>query len=210
MFQQCLYTTDIPVTNWATLWNECKLTISFHDLDYYIDDKSKFLRTPLGAEPDLFPISKVQRMYTVFSSGHVAETECLDKVFEACVIANKTMIHTGENFKYNDSRYQFMEYMTDSWYSSILQRVKYVTGLRIVEGFEMHCIEGAMTGAVPIIPNLPTYSYYKNFGKYINMSGDIVNQLAKIFESEYKPLSPDQIAYVRDRFFLENDLRRDL
>jgi len=200
MFQQCLYTTDIPVTNWAQLWNECKLTISFHNLNSYIDNKDKFFRTPLGAEPDLFPVSKSQRTYTVFSTGHVAETECLDKVFAACILANKKMLHTGENFKWDNTHYQFLEYMTDSWYSSILQRVKYVTGLRVIEGFEMACIEAAMTGAVPIVPFIQTYIDYKDFCIYIDMDKDITQQLVNIFMSEYKPLSLEQITYVRNNF----------
>jgi hypothetical protein len=200
MHQQCLFTTGISVEDWSKLWKECKLVISFHPIYTYTDEKINFLRTPLGAELDTFPISKVQRIYDVFTTGHVAEPECLDKVFDACITTNKKMFHTGENFKWNSNYYQFLEYMNDPWYVSILQKVKYVTGLRKQEGFEMACIEGAMTGAVPIVPDIQTYIDYRDFCIYISMSGDITKQLVNIFNSEYKPLSLEQINYVRDRF----------
>lgn len=200
MHQQCLFTTHISLEKWIELWKQCKLVMSFHNLYKYTKEKFNFLLSPLGAEPDTFPISTLQRQYTVFSTGHVAEPECLDNVFDACVITNKKMFHTGENFGWNSSHYQFLDYMTDSWYCNLLQKVKYITGLRKTEGFEMACIEGAMTGAVPIILDLPTYSFYKDFGIYINPSKNITEQLVNIFNSEYKPLSAEQITYIRNEF----------
>jgi hypothetical protein len=201
MHQQCLLTTGIPISDWVKLWKECKLVMSFHDLK---GAGFNFLRTPLGAEPDTFPVGKVQRVYDVFSTGHVAETECLDMLYNACVMSQTKMLHTGENFKWNAPNYQFLEYMNDPWYSSVLQRTKYVTGLRRVEGFEMACIEGAMSGAVPIVPFLPTYDYYKDFGLYIFMDGDITDQLINIFDKSYVPLTQDQLYYVRDEFSWKN------
>jgi glycosyltransferase involved in cell wall biosynthesis len=76
--------------------------------------------------------------------------------------------------------------------------------LRRVEGFEMACIEGAMSGAVPIVPFLPTYDYYKDFGLYIFMDGDITDQLINIFDKSYVPLTQDQLYYVRDEFSWKN------
>ena len=198
--QQCLFTTGISLEKWVELWKQCKLIISFHDCKAYTEGKINFFMSPLGAEPDLFPIGTQPRFYSIFSTGHVAETECLDKIFDACVCANRKMIHTGENFKWDNNHYQFLGYMEDPWFASLLQKVKYVSGLRRTEGFEMHCIEGAMTGAVPIIPFIQTYGYYKDFGIFIDMNKDITQQLINILLSDYKPLSLEQINYVRDRF----------
>lgn len=203
MHQQCFLTTGVSIEAWANLWKDCHLVMSFHDLESYTKQKFNFFRTPLGADPATFQISKAQRFYDVFSTGHVAEPECIDKVFEACRITNHKMIHTGENFGWDSRFYDFKYYMNDSLYLSILQRVKYVTGLRLFEGFEMACIEGAMTGATPIVLDLPTYSYYKDFGIYIDPVKDITKQLIGIFESTYTPLSKDQIEYVRNTFSWE-------
>jgi hypothetical protein len=194
-------TSELPDTTWIEIWKKAKLVISFIDLKaMYPDVEFNFHKFPMGAEPELFPISKVQRFYDIFTTGHVAKTECLQEVYDACVLSRKVMLHTGENFKWKGPNYQFLEYMTDSVYSSILQRVKYITGLRITEGFEMACIEGAMTGAVPIVPFLPTYEYYKDFGRFIFMDGDITGQLVKIFSEPYVPLTKEQIEYVRYEF----------
>jgi len=198
--QQCLFSSSIPLETWTELWKQCKLVISFHPIDTYTDEKINFLRSPLGAEPDTFPVSKVQRFYDVFSTGHLPEPECLDKIFEACKATGKKMFHTGEDLNQDPKVYKFLEYMEDPWYCSILQRVKYVTGLRRCEGFEMACIEGAMTGAVPIVPLIPTYDYYKDFGLFIDMEQDITKQLVNILSSEYKPLTKEQIEHVRRTF----------
>lgn len=205
IIQHCFFTTHgVSAENWIDLWKQSKLTVSFHDLQSYTDSKFNFIRVPWGAEPDTFPISKAQRFYMIFSTGHVAETECLDKVYEACKITNNKMLHTGENFGWDLKYYQFFNYMEDPWYCNLLQRVKYIPGLRDIEGFEMACIEGAMTGAVPIVPNIPTYDFYKDFCIYIDMKKDIVEQLVNIFKSEYKPLSTEQINYIRKEFAWKN------
>ena len=76
-----------------------------------------------------------------------------------------------------------------------------MAGLRLIEGFECHCIEGAMTGAVPIVPNIPTYDFYKDFGIFIDVKSDIKQQLIEVFNNKnYKSLDYDIISYVRDRF----------
>jgi glycosyltransferase involved in cell wall biosynthesis len=86
----------------------------------------------------------------------------------------------------------------------MLQKVQYITGLRLIEGFEMACVEGAMTGAVPIVPDLPTYSWYKDFGIYIDTHRDITKQLVDIFNKEYEPLTDEQVNYVRSEFSWES------
>jgi hypothetical protein len=200
MFQHNFFTSGVPQEVWIDLWTRCKLVLSFHDLTDYTDKKFNFLRTRLGAEPDQFKISKYDRNFKVFSTGHVAETECLDKVFLACKNTNNVMIQTGENFHWDNRYYTFVNYLPENQFTYMLQRVQYVTGLRLIEGFEMACVEGAMTGAVPIVPDLPTYDWYKDFGIYIDTHRDIVTQLSDIFSREYKPLTSEQINYVRDEF----------
>jgi hypothetical protein len=201
LFQMNFHTSGVSAEVWQELWKKCKLVISFHDLkSYYPDLEFNFYRTALGAEPEEFPVNlSIPRDNKVFSTGHVAETEGLDLIYEACKKTNNIMFHTGENFHWG-SNYHFIPYMSNAMFSKSLQTVQYVPGLRFIEGFELMCIEGAMTGAVPIVPNLPTYDFYKDFGIYIDTNKNIVEQLVNIFDSEYKPLSIEQINYVRNIF----------
>lgn len=201
LFQITYFTGDIPPETWLPYWKRAKLVISFHDLkSYYPNEDFNFLLTPLGAEPELFPVSLEPRTLKVFTTGHVFETECLDSIFLACTETKTKMYHTGEDFKWYPEAYQFLPYMNDAEFLGYLQKSQYIAGLRLIEGFEMMCIEGAMTGAVPIVPNLPTYSFYKDIGIYIDVNKNIVQQLKDVFERPYSPLTLEQIKYTRETF----------
>lgn len=201
IFQVNYFTTAYPLEKFVELWKRAKLVISFHPLDtYFPNEKFNFYRTALGAEPSVFTISNANRHHKVFTTGHVANTECLDKIFDACSISNTKMLHTGENFKWNPQYYTYLPYMSDAEFVNKLQTTQYIAGLRLLEGFEMMCIEGAMTGATPIVPQLPTYDFYKDFGIFIDTNKNITEQLVEIFRGEYKQLSREKVEYVRDTF----------
>lgn len=201
IFQVNFNTINMPTTTYLPYWKRAKLVISFHPLDtYFPNEKFNFIRTALGAEPSLFPVSNVVRPHKVFTTGHVAETECIDLIYEACKRTGTRMLHTGHNFNWDTKHYWFLPYMEDGAFKNILSTSQYIAGLRLVEGFEMMCIEGAMTGAVPIIPDLPTYDFYRDFGTYINVDLNITQQLEEIFSMKYEPLSPVQVELVRDTF----------
>jgi len=201
LFQHCYYTTNMDLSMWHNLWTQCRCVISFHNLVDYTDTKFNFLRSPLGAEPELFPILNTPRTAKVFSTGHVADTECLDLIYQACRDTKNIMIHTGNNFKWDANGYSYSNYLPDAQYNAVLNKVQYVAGLRLIEGFECHCIEGAMTGAIPIVPDLPTYDWYKDFGIFIDTKQDIKQQLIDIFNNKsYKSLDYGIISYVRERF----------
>jgi hypothetical protein len=203
LFQQCFLTSGVSKDTWVDLWKRCKLVVSYNNLDSYTEEKFNFYRTPLGAEPDLFPIGTQSRAFKVFSTGHLPETECLDKVYLACKDTKNIMIHTGEDFRWDSKYYTYVSYLPNREFTYLLQRVQYITGLRLIEGFEMMCIEGAMTGATPIVPFIQCYDWYKDFGLYIDVDRDIVKQLENIFSQKYEPLSKEKIEYVRNEFSWE-------
>jgi hypothetical protein len=201
-FQACYLTTDLNPADWQKMWNNSYATVSYYDLPKYSTNPINFIRTPLGAEPGIFyPLLDGTHPLKVFTTGHVLLTECLDMVHDACVASNSVMFHTGEDFKWNKKHYQFLSYMPITSLADYLRKTQYVTGLRTIEGFEMMCVEGAMCGATPIVPDLETYrDFYKDFALFIDMSGNISEQLTAIFNAEYTPLSLETIKYVHDTF----------
>ncbi len=200
-FQACYLTAGLDHAEWQKMWQECFVTISYYDLQSYCSELVKVYQTPLGADPKVFNAqNRGNRPIKVFSTGHVAYSECLDKVFEACVQTNNKMYHTGENFKWSNNHYHYMNYMSIESLANLFNQTQYITGLRIYEGFEMACIEGAMCGATPIVFDLPSYSYYKDFARIINFKKDYIPQLVDIFNSPYEPLSDEQVQYVQNTF----------
>lgn len=178
--QHCYYTAEAHALDYPSIWKNALLTTSFHPLDTYTEKKFNFLRIPWGAEPSIFNRNHAWKTRACFVTGHIAETESIDKIMEACHNANYTLFHTGENFKFNSPLYYHLPYLNDSQYSNILRKSKFVFGLRNIEGFEMACVEGLMCGATPVVPKLPTYSFYDGFANFIDMSGNIVEQIENI------------------------------
>lgn len=202
--QHCVYTTDIPTDSWQPFWKDAKAVISWNYLENVMPKSANFVRIPWGADSSQFKrVPDINKNIKVFSTGHVASTEMLDSVHKACEETGNVLYHTGENFRWNSNSYKFMNYMNDREFTSVISRAQYVTGLRLMEGFEMMCIEGAMTGAIPIVPDLPSYDWYKNFGIFIDTSNDVVGQLKNVFSSKFVGLSDSQVEYVRNRFSWE-------
>lgn len=201
-FQHCVFTTSVGIARWENMWKDSALNIAFHDLQSYVNSPIEAFKTPLGADPTTFYLKNLPRTNTVFTTGHVAYTENIDKVSEAVALAGGTMVHTGHNFKYG-KHYHFKEYMEDTVFNEVLNQTKYVTGLRSIEGFEAHCIEGAMSGARPIVPDLPTYEAYRDIGIFVDLKSDIVDQLTRIFRVEPVPFSEAEMKYINDTFSWE-------
>jgi len=199
IFQHCVFTTQIKINEWEKLWEKSILTVSFHDLHDYSDKNFNHFSTPWGAEPSLFYRDGRSKDVTIFATGHVAETEKLREIYDACVGTGSYMFHTGENFRWGNN-YHFLNYMNDDDFRTMLNRSKYIGCLRENEGFEMMGIEGAFCGAVPLIPNLHTYRWYEGFGKFIEMDKDIVGQLEAIFKSDYRELDSESIKEIVDKF----------
>lgn len=198
----CIYTSGITIPQWEELWKNARMSISFHPLDTYTKEKMNFLRVPLGADPKVF-VPNSNKDKKVFMTGHVDWSECLDSVYFACERTNNMVYHTGHNFKWNTNYYKFLPELDDQRFARLLGSCQYVTGLRRIEGFEAHCMEGAMCGSVPIIPIAPTYDFYDGIGIFVNTEvpkEDLITALADIFTREYKSLSAEVVEYVRHTF----------
>jgi hypothetical protein len=201
VFQMNFQTSGVALERWVEIWKRAALVVSFIDLPQFAPGvEFNFYRTALGAEPDEFPINlTIPRETTLFTTGHIASTECIDAQFEACKLTNRVLVHTGENFNWDTRWYRFLPYMDQPTFANRLARTQYVGGMRLIEGFEMMLVEGAMTGARPITLELPVYDFYKGLALYVRPDA-VLMDLVRIFQNDYSPMTRDEVFDVRDRF----------
>jgi len=178
-------------SKWEEFWEQALLTVSFHNLPEYTDKKFAFFHTPWGADPEIFYLENHVRNIKVFATGHVAQTENLDKVYDACLRTHNVMFHTGENFKWG-IKYRHMPYMPDDKLRTTLNQTEYVPCLREHEGFELMGIEGLFCGARPIVPNINTYNWYSKYSHVVDMGGDVTGQLVDILSNPSLPVLPEE------------------
>lgn len=203
IIQHCYFTTYID--GWDKYWKDALLTVSFHNLPDYTPEKFNFYRMAWGAEPKVFYYSGEEKIYDIFVTGHVAITESIDEIYKAAKRVGASMLHTGHNFNFG-APYRHLEYMSDGVFRKVLANTKYVAGLRKIEGFEMTCVEGLFCKAVPIVFDLPTYSFYEGLAIFINPNIDIVEQLV-VHLSNPVYLSEEQHQEAIKRFSWENIMR---
>ena len=182
IWQHCYKTAgNLP---WDNLWANSLLSASFHNLKKYTTKQFNFLHLPLGFNRSFFypRVPFEQRPKVAFVTGHILNDECIGEIYEACAKAGYTLYHTGENFNLG-SNYVYLEYLPEVTYADLLgTAVKYVFGLRRVEGFEVAVIEGIASGAVGVVPTLDTYSWYDGIAIKVdvessNLSKNIYNIL---------------------------------
>ncbi len=156
--------------DWDLLWEKALLTVSFHYLPSYTNKKFNFLHLPLGYDDSLFYPREdfSSRPKNAFVTGHVMDTECIGVIYKACERAGYTLFHTGENFNLG-SNYVYLSYMPENVYAEFLGRnIRYVFGLRRIEGFEIAALEGIASGAVGIVPNEDSYLWYDGLASMIS------------------------------------------
>lgn len=208
IIQHCYFTAGAPAVNYAQYWKDSLLTTSFHNLPNYTDINFPFHHMPWGADPEVFNLLPyVPRKYKIVATGHVAESECIDKVFEACVKTNNILLQTGQNFGWNNNHYRHTPYLRNGDFTLLLNSCEYVSALRVIEGFELMGIEGLFCGARPIVPDDPTYDWYRQYGHTIDTKRDIVEQLVEILKTPATPLTPEEYTEVTERFSWKNIIR---
>lgn len=188
VWQHCYKTAgDYP---WDNLWMDSLMAVSFHDFRSYSDKPFNFLHLPLGYDEKIFyPENRFEnRPDIVFVTGHIAKDETIDVIFEACKSAGYLMFHTGENFKFDSSYYKYIDYLPEDSYASMLRTIpKYVFGLRKVEGFEVAVLEGIASGAMGVVPTLPTYDWYEDIAIRIDLeSSNLVENIYNILKNNEK------------------------
>jgi glycosyltransferase involved in cell wall biosynthesis len=205
IFQHVYFTGG--VYDWSQYWKQALLTVSFHNLKDYTNKDFNFYSTPWGADSKLFSRLAIKKSYKVFTTGHIAETENIDKLYLACKNIKQTMYHTGTNFEFGEY-YKYLPFLNDREFVVMLNGAQYISCLRDIEGFEMMGVEGLFCGARPIVPDLPTYRWYKDHGIFIDMNKDIVKQLEIILNSTPEEPSPLEMKEIHNKFSWQNLIPR--
>jgi glycosyltransferase involved in cell wall biosynthesis len=201
IIQHCYFTASAHEIDYAKYWEQALLAVSFHDLRKYTDKVIPYYGMPWGADPAVFKYSnKGRRNIKVMATGHVAETEGIDKLFEACKTTGFSLFQTGGNFGWDPKHYFFLPYMEDEDLADILNSTQYVSALRFIEGFELMAIEGLMCGARPLVPDDPTYDWYREHAITIYKDKDITTQLVDIFKVTPNPVSPEEHRQIVEKF----------
>lgn len=174
--------------------------------------KGNMVLSPLGVDPHTFkPLKDIKKDITIFTSGYVADPEGIDAMVEANKQFGGKLVHLGGDM-INDFGCKVEEIkgvsrvngISDKELVKIYNRSKYVSGLRRGEGFELPIIEGLLCGARPICFDNPFYRrWYDGLAIFVPELKDpqkLASKLKEIFESPYKPVTKEEINYVKDYF----------
>jgi glycosyltransferase involved in cell wall biosynthesis len=209
IFQQCYYTASADVVDYPQYWARSLLTASFHDLPKYTDRAFPYYGMPWGADQYVFHPLRRARTEKVLATGHVAETEAIDKLFEAARRTGTVMHHTGQDFGWDGNHYRHHQWLSDKELAWLLNSVEYVSAMRFTEGFELMAIEGLFCGARPLIPaGCDTYNWYREHAIVVETTGDLVGNLATALATPPTPVSRDEYAVLVEKFAWENILAR--
>lgn len=201
IIQHCYFTASPQEFDYPKYWEESLLSCSFHDLTKYTTRKFNYHGMPWGADPAVFNLHPPSiREFIVGATGHIAETEGIDKVYEAVAQTKSKMWHTGQNFGWDSNRYQFIPYLHDTYFAKLLNHTQYISALRFIEGFELMAIEGLMCGARPIITQDATYDWYREHAYTVDTTKDIVPQLVDILSNSPRELSAEEHTKIISTF----------
>lgn len=216
MMQYCLRSTQQPDTKtWMMLWDAAAVVWSYYDLIAMlkedrapIDTMRNFYHAPLGVDARTFRTWATPKSAAIFTSGYVADAECIHEAAEASHRVGEKMVHLGpkENFPELVERYKhigFLHRINDSLLSQAYSRCRYVAGLRRGEGFELPVLEGLLSGARPICFDRPHYrQWFNDFAEFIPEGDDqeVTASLEALFRGPYRAVTKEEIAVAAERF----------
>lgn len=193
LFQYNYLTSDMSPEAWQEVWERTLAVVSYYHLP-----TTKLVYTPLGADSKEFYWLNIPRNKKIFATGHIAETEHLDTLWEACDALNIPLYHTGGNFRY-PRNYVFLNYMSQDRLTRFLNEVEYVACLRAIEGFELLGPEGLFCGVRPIVLDLPCYSEYREFG-YTVTEANLKQDLIQVLQQPARPVTMPEMKTIRNKF----------
>jgi len=202
LIQYCYVTTGLDKYYWRSVWEKAHGVVSYYDLSKDVPSGTRFVHTPLGADSKEFFNEDVPRDKKVFATGHVANTENLDVLWQACYDTKTTMYHTGEDFRFG-KYYQYLPYMSQDKLRRVLNGVQYTSCMRTIEGFEMLGVEGLFCGARPIILDIPCYDWYRDYG-YTVREGNLYEDLVALLSTNPDPVTTVEYSEVRYLFEWED------
>jgi hypothetical protein len=207
MIHYCLKTTENggDPAFWSPLWDGAACVWSYYDLRDVIPSWHTrpvcFYHAPLGVDQDVFKINeRARKLFTIGTSGYVAETEGVLEAYEAVQRVNGFMFHLGPDFGLG-ALCAPQTGLTDRQVADRWSECEYVAGLRRVEGFELPAAEGILCGARPIMFDQPHYrTWFDGLAEFVPEDDNLAESLERIFRGPYLPVSEEQLEEARRRF----------
>jgi hypothetical protein len=201
MMQYCLRTTERPEPSfWLPLWAGADVVWSYYDLAAYWCPN--FYRAPLGVDASVFYPRNEHKVFTIGTSGYVAETEGAQECYDAIRIMGGTQVHLGPALKLGPN-FAYRMNISDDDVARLWSQCRFVSGLRRVEGFELPAAEAMLCGVRPILFDRPHYRQWFGEDAYYvheDTPAIVTEELAAIFTQGYPTLSHDAILRARKRF----------
>ncbi len=180
ILQYCLRTTENggDYAYWGPLWAQAECVWSYYDLfahsrpamsaDFSVEDQFEFYHAPLGVDPVFTkPLEGVPKLFTIGTSGYIAETEGVLEAAQAVKRQDGWQFHLGPDFGLG-LKSVAQHNLTDAQVARRWHECDFVAGLRRVEGFELPAAEGLCCGARPILFDAPHYrQWFGDAGRYI-------------------------------------------
>jgi hypothetical protein len=211
IIQYCLRSTQKPDTrDWASIWQAATIVWSYYDLpklcveDGWAKGSFPFYHSPLGADPifsEPRPTMHV-KMYTMLTTGYVAESEGVLEVAEAVRRIGGRHFHLGpRDVAPNADMIGFG--LSDHLLVDVYSRCCWVAGLRRCEGFEMPAAEGLVSGARPIMFDAPHYrKWFEPWAEFIpeGTFDETVDALVAVFDKGYRAVTEKERGEASRRF----------
>ena len=200
VIQYALKSTRNPdPQDWYPLWQNAKVVWSYYDLKEHIPN---FYHAPLAAGSDLFYPQEAKKKYIVGTVGNCYQAECVGEVQLAAWQTGARALHIGENFNSNPI-VDYVSGVSDDQMRELYCSCMHMASLRRKEGFEMTAVEALLCGVRPIMFDTPNYrQWFDGLAEFIpeGTPKNTTGRLKKIFKSDVKPVTDDEIEETKKRF----------
>ena len=228
--QHGLRFADATIDDFASVWEQSLLTVSFQPLDtLYKGRPFPFLATPWGADPLLFRASHAPRREAIVIVGDHGADESHGEILFAAAHRGLVVVHVGRRQAHMCtcrtakrganplcSRLDALHGRRPcDWYELVgssdthlihaLQTSKYAAALRKFEGFEMIGIEALFCGARPLVYNIDTYDWYRKHAAVVEtgLTGvDFMGSFHRALDhaSDLGPVTQEELDRLRATF----------
>lgn len=192
--------------SWAPIVRDAVLVLSAYDLSAVAArDRFRFHRSPYGIDERVFYDRRLLRDRTVLTTGYVRYWEAISECREAAMTVGTGppyATHIGKSF-WRDGSVEEHENVTDDELAALYSRVRYVSGLRRREGFELPALEGLACGARPVCFDTPEYRHwYDGHAVFVPQRrfAELVNELREVFARDPDPVGVAEHEDVLTRF----------
>lgn len=201
IIQYCAGSPGFPgVKFWESIWDYACVVWSYLDLRILFSKEfSNFYFAPLGVD-GTFVDQNLERIYTILTSGYVAESESINEVAEAVFNFGGLQYHLGPRIV-NYGTVLCRNKIPDRELINAYSSSQFVSGLRKYEGFELPAAEGILCGARPILYDRRHYrEWYDGLGEFIPEDENVVLNLEALFKEGAKPVTEKEKIEARKRF----------